>query len=278
MNKQDIITLWASFWIPREDVFLIMEKIMNLSSKDLFLLSDIDDGYVADIEWALQKRKSWRPLEYILWEAEFYGYTFFVNEHTLIPKNDTEILVEKTIEYIKNKNQKIALVDIWTGTGCIPISILKETREYISNIYAVDISPEALLTTRQNISLHWFDDKIEVFEWDLFTPLGTKEFDHLVVTANLPYILDDDFENIDQQVIDYEPHTALFGWEKTWFELYEKLVNQLQSVKAENIMLFIEIGFDQWDIVRDFCLQRNIFLQIYKDNWWIERCAHMQIR
>ncbi len=277
MNKQDIITLWASFWISADDALLILQKIMEISSKNLFLLNDIDDKYKDDIKSAFQQRKLGIPLEHILWETEFYGNRFFVSKDTLIPRNDTEILVEKAIEFIKQQ-KKISLADIWTGTGCIPISILKETWEYISNAFAVDISPEALTITKQNVSLHWLDDKIEVFQWDLFTPLENKKFHHLVVTANLPYILDNDIENMDKETIDYEPHLALFGGQETWFELYEKLVNQLQSVKAESITLFIEIGFDQGQIVRDFCNERNISLQIYKDNWWIERCVELQIR
>ena len=99
-----------------------------------------------------------------------------------------------------------------------------------------------------------------------------------MVTANLPYIKDNDFDNIDQSVIYHEPHSALFGWDQTGFELYEKLVSQLDSVVSESITLFIEIGFDQADIVRDFCERQKIDFEIYRDNWGVERCVKMKIR
>lgn len=277
MNKQDIITLWASFDIPRDDVFLMIQNIMNISAKDLFLLSDIDDTYVPRIKNVFQDRQSGIPLEYILWETEFYGHRFLLNKNTLIPKNDTEVLVEKTIEYISSQTNTYTLVDIWTWTGCIPISVLKKSWENIPKAYAVDISSDVLDIAKQNISLHWLNNKIDIFEGDLFAPLQEKVFTHLVVTANLPYILDNDLENIDKQVLDHEPHLALFWGKKTWFELYEKLVRQLQDIQAESIILFIEIGFDQWKIVRDFCKKQQIDFNIYKDNGWIERCVQMKI-
>ena len=277
MKKQDIMTLWASYWIPRDDVFLIVQKVMRVSSKDLFLLDTIDVKHICEIERIFSERKSWTPLEYILWESEFYGHVFFVNKHTLIPKNDTEVLVEKAIDYISTQNKKITLIDIWTGTWCIAISVLKSSSDSISNAYAIDVSSNTLEVTRKNIYSHWFENKIEAVEWSLFTPLQDKDFDHLVVTANLPYVKNDDFENIDSQVIDYEPHLALFGWKKTGFELYEKLISQLQQVQAESIILFIEIGFDQWGVVRDFCNKQKINFKIYTDNAWVERCVEMKI-
>ena len=277
-NKQDIITLWASSWIPRDDVFLMIQSVMSISSKDIFLLDDIDEKYIPEIQEMFQKRKSWIPLEYILWEAEFYGYRFFVTSDTLIPRNDTEVLVEKAIEYIKSQNNNVSLVDIWTGTGCIPISILKEIWDKIDKSYAIDISPLALSIAEKNKHAHELSQSIELLGWDLFIPLQDIQFKDLVATANLPYILDDDFENIDDSVAEHEPHRALFGWKQTGFELYEKLIGQLQSISADSIILFIEIGFDQWQIVRDFCKTKDISFQIYKDNGWIERCVEIKIR
>lgn len=293
MKKQDIITLWISHDIKRDDVFLMLQNILDISSKELFLLDDIPADKIPDIKKAFSKYSEGMPLEYIIWETEFYGYKFFVSEDALIPRNDTEVLVEKAVEYINNLTpnpsptrrgeQNITLVDVWTGTGCIPISIYKQSGDNIKQCFAIDISPAAVKVAEKNAEFHNLQDKIEFFHGDLLTSsssflLQEGGTTHLVVTANLPYIKDNDFENIDERVNHHEPHLALFWWPDTGFELYEKLVSQLQSIKAHDITLFIEIGFDQWDIVRDFCIKQKINFEIYRDNWWIDRCVQMKIR
>jgi len=208
MKKQDIINLWASLDIPTDDTLLIIQKIMGISSKELFLVYDIDDSYIADIKSAFQQIQSGIPLEYMFGEAEFYGYKFFVNKHTLIPRNDTEILTQKTIEHIKSQAENVSLVDVGTGSWCIGISVYKNLNNKISHTILIDISEQALEVTRKNITLYWYTKNIDTLSWDLFSPLLREPFSNLVVTANLPYIKDNDFDNIDQSVIYHEPHSA----------------------------------------------------------------------
>ena len=278
MKKQEIIQFWISLDILKEDIFLMLQKALNISSKELFFLDTIPQEDILKIKKMFHLKNTGIPIEQILWETDFYGYIFFLNEHTLIPKNDTEVLVEKAIEYIKWQNKKMSLVDVWTGTGCIPMAILKQLPGEILESYGIDISPQALAIAKKNSAFHWLLEKLILIEWDLFAPLQDKVFKNLVVTANLPYILDGDFDNMDYEVVNNEPHTALFGWPETGFELYEKLIAQLQSVKAETIILFIEIWFDQSCIMRDYSKRNNIEFHVYKDNAWVERCVEMKIR
>ena len=282
MKKQDIITLWVSHDIKRDDVFSVLQNILDISAKELFLLDDIWDDKVSEIKKAFLKYSEGMPLEYIIWETEFYGYKFFVSQDTLVPRNDTEVLVEKAVELIDTQKE-ISLVDVWTGTGCIPISIYKQSGDNIKQCFAIDISPAALKVAEKNRAFHDLADNIEFFHGDLLIPPPTPLLQeggatHLVVTANLPYIKDNDFKNIDDSVNHHEPHLALFGGPETGFELYERLINQLQNIKADTITLFIEIGFDQWDVVRDFCMKQDIEFEIYRDNGGIERCTQMKIR
>jgi len=279
MKKSDIISLGLSYWIVQSDISKLLEKILEISSKDLFFLSEINEKYFWKIEEVFLEIHSGKPLEHILEYADFYGYTFYVTPSTLIPKNDTEVLVEKTIEYLQRHKESVSLVDIWTGTGCIPISIYKEISKKIDSVFAIDISKDALVVAEKNAKIHWVEERVELLQWDLFSPLLKQKIPHLVITANLPYIKDADFKNIDTKVMAHEPHLALFGGEKTWFELYEKLIIQLQNyASAKTLVLFIEIGFDQWEIAKKYLDTLWVLYEIFHDNGWIDRCIKIQLK
>jgi len=145
-----------------------------------------------------------------------------------------------------------------------------------------------LEVSKINIKKHNLEDKVIQLHWDLLSsfililnkksilsPLQEGGID-LIITANLPYIKDWDFENMDEETIKFEPDLALYWWEKTGFELYEKLIHQilkLQSINnIETIVLFIEIWFDQKEIAISFLEKLNLKFEIFKDNWGIDRC------
>jgi len=126
MNKQEIINFWLKLWISQNNILRILEKITGLDKNQLFLSDKIDDKFIKKIEEYFSRLVSGEPIEYILKNAEFFNYNFFVDYRVLIPRNDTEIMVLESVKEIeKNNNEKI-LIDVWTGSSCIPISILKE--------------------------------------------------------------------------------------------------------------------------------------------------------
>jgi len=153
----------------------MLQKVLNISSKELFFLDTIPQEDILKIKKMFHLKNTGIPIEQILWETDFYGYIFFLNEHTLIPKNDTEGLVEKAIEYIKWQNKKMSLVDVWTGTGCIPMAILKQLPGEILESYGIDISPQALAIAKKNSAFHWLLEKLILIEWD-YLPLFKIRF------------------------------------------------------------------------------------------------------
>lgn len=180
---------------------------------------------------------------------EFYSIPFYVDKRVLIPRNDTELLVDKVLKEIR---EDITLIDIWTWSGAIPIAIVKNSE--ISKVFALDISLEALEVAKINLEINKVQDKIQLFHSDLlevFLYWKLKiETSNIIITANLPYIKNGDIENMDKEVLENEPHIALFWWEKTGFEMYERLIKQvfeLKKIFQSNISLFIEIGFDQYE-------------------------------
>lgn len=181
----------------------------------------------------MKKRAIGYPLAYIVGHKYFYGYDFVVNEHTLIPRPDTEMMVEHVVEHIAEGD---TLIDIGTGSGCIPISILKELekKEIHIECSASDISKEALGIAQQNAKKHKVN--VEFKTGSLFEPF--KEIKHkdanLYITANLPY-LDESWYN-ESPSIQFEPKTALVAKEEGT-ALYKELFKQLVDLQVTATIL-----------------------------------------
>jgi len=271
-----------------KNINLIIQKITGLTKGQLFLNPKIDQKFNKEIDDSINRLKHWEPIEYIINNAEFYSLDFFIDNRVLIPRNDTEVMVDRAIESIIKYKKNITLMDVWTWSSCIAISILKNT-DLVDNTYVTDISKKALEVSKINIEMYDFWGRIKQIEWDLIKPLLTspsqgrnsyKLNTNLVITANLPYIKNNDFWNMDKETIKYEPDTALYWWKKTGFELYEKLINQCIELKKKydlnSIILFIEIGFDQKEICENYINKIWLKYEIFKDNSDIERCVKIE--
>jgi len=330
MKKQQIINFWLKLGISQNNILKVLGKITGLDTNQLFLNDEIDDSLIEEIEEKFSRLVSGEPIEYIINKAEFYGLEFYVDSRVLVPRNDTEVMVDKVVESIKLKveskkdflnfwfnnwklfesqsligpifkgielnnlkNLDIILIDIWTGSWCIPISILKNLSTAESSLlktFAIDISNDVLEITKINIKKHNLEDKIELIKSDLLESFGQIQdlplqkncrgescvLSNIIITANLPYIKNWDFENMDEETITFEPDLALYWGEKTGFELYEKLIFQIFELKnsynVKNIILFIEIWFDQKQIAINFLKKQNLKFEIFKDNGGIDRC------
>lgn len=183
----------------------------------------------------------------ILGHKEFRGLDFYVNKNVLIPRPETELMVENAIEEMKKINKEIILVDVGTGSGCIPISILKSGIPNKISTYALDISGEALRIARKNIIRH--NVKINLIHSNLLTSflssssfLSSLSLHHFIITANLPYLTESQFKS--EKSIQKEPKKALISDNKDGLEIYEKLLKQIQQLKNEKT-IFLEIDPSQ---------------------------------
>ncbi len=256
----------------------MLQKITGLNKEQLFLSKDIKltSWQQKEYDSCIIRFENWEPLEYILEQAEFYGEQFFVDNRVLIPRNDTEIMVDRAI-----LEQADVYIDVGTWSGCIPISIMQNSQQDFKQVYALDISKKALEVAEINIKNNNLEGTIKLLESDLLEKILEKNIQNkqIIITANLPYIKQDDFENMDESVYLNEPKQALYGWQDTGFELYEKLIWQCQEVAEiwNNIVLFIELGFDQKYICEDFLRTQGLRYKIFKDSGWVERCAKIKI-
>lgn len=190
-----------------------------------------------NLEEALKRLEKGEPVQYIVGDVDFYGNIIKVNKNVLIPRRETEELVEKTMEYISNlfPNQKINILDIGTGSGCIPITLKKHFPK--SNVSAVDISKEALKVAVDNSLSNSVD--INFIHSNLFENVSGKY--HCII-SNPPYIKED--EEIMDVVKNNEPHLALYAPNEGLY-FYEEILKEAYKYLEEKFIIAFEIGETQ---------------------------------
>lgn len=205
---------------------------------------DITQDAQKEYEIAVQKRAEHIPLQYIIGEQEFMGLRFKVNSIVLIPRQDTETLVEQVLKIVK---PGMKVLDLCTGSGCVLISVLKNAPELTG--MGSDISKTALLVAKENAKLHEVDA-----EWvrsDLFDNI-TETFD--VIMANPPYIPTGEILSLMPEVRDFEPENALDGG-ADGLDFYRKIAGQVKDYLNPGGYVYMEIGYDQGEAVSE--LMRN---------------------
>lgn len=189
-----------------------------------------------DMNIAIKELESGIPVQYIVGNVDFYGYTFKVNKNTLIPRFETELLVEKTIKYInKYFNNEIKILDIGTGSGCIAITLNKLLDN--SRVTAVDISKNALDVARENNKINNTD--VNFIESDVFSNINDK---YDIIISNPPYISYD--EDIMDVVYNNEPHMALYADDNGLY-FYDKILMECRKYLNDRFFIAFEIGYKQ---------------------------------
>lgn len=206
---------------------------MDLREEDIIYLKKYlqEERY----EDGIRLLKEGKPVQYIVGNVDFYGNIINVNENTLIPRFETELLVQKTIKYIREYfNKKVSILDIGTGSGCIAITLRKELD---CNVDGVDISTGALEIAKENNKINNTD--VNFYESDVFSNVSCK---YDVIISNPPYIAYD--EEIMDIVYNNEPHTALFA-DNNGLYFYDKILSECESYLNEKFIIAFEIGYKQ---------------------------------
>ncbi|HSR89434.1 MAG TPA: peptide chain release factor N(5)-glutamine methyltransferase [Candidatus Udaeobacter sp.] len=218
------------------------------------------------------QRKHGYSVAAIIKHKEFYGLDFSVNKYTLIPRPDTEIMVDKAIAEINKIDKKIILIDVGTGSGCIPISIRKTLVNKNINTIAIDISKEALKIARKNAKNHSTD--INFYQGNLLRPIiqtikSTASDSEIIITANLPYLTEKQFQT--EPSIWREPKNALVA-KNNGLALYEELLQQIKLAQI-SASIFLEIDPSQSEeiikIIKQYLPDSNI--EIKKDLAGLDR-------
>jgi release factor glutamine methyltransferase len=245
---------------PRLSSELLISHALKIKRLDIYLqydrqLTDDETGLVREL---LKRRAAHEPVQYITGRTEFYGLIFNVDRSVLIPRSDTEILVEKAIELIGKREVKI--FEIGTGSGCIAVSVAKNCPN--AEITACDISDEALKTAVLNAKLNSVEDRIKFVRLDFLKDKPMGKFD--LIISNPPYIEKTVLETLGLQVRKYEPAAALTdGGDGLAF--YRRINDTAQDILEKDGLIILEIGYDQAEKVIDIYKKSFRNINILKD-------------
>ena len=223
---------------------LILEHVCHISSYEISTGKDTKISAIEqlEIERVVASLKEYKPIQYILGETEFFGLTFSVNQSVLIPRPETEELVELILKNHPEENLKI--LDIGTGSGCIAISLAKNMPS--ATVYAIDISEDALFTAKENAIRNQVE--IQFYRQDILSDNVIAKARHCtehsldIIVSNPPYVTPKEKSEIQDNVIKYEPHTALFVPQDNPLLFYERIADIGHSLLNKSGSLYFEIN------------------------------------
>ena len=248
---------------PDLDAWYLLQMVCKIERSFFYLHEDeeILPEEQREYEIAVKKRAERIPLQYIIGEQEFMGLNFKVNSNVLIPRQDTETLVEEALKICR---PGMKVLDLCTGSGCIIISILKNAPGVMG--VAADISKQALLVAKENGKAYELD--IEWIRSDLFDHISAK-FD--LIVSNPPYIPTKDIAGLMPEVRDFEPFDALDGHEDGLY-FYRKIIAESEKYLNSEGSLYLEIGYDQGEAVSDLMKQAGYTeVEVVKDLAHLDR-------
>jgi release factor glutamine methyltransferase len=228
------------------DADILLAHILNCERKDLFLLHEhsVTNTLAQKYMELIERRKNDEPIAYIVGHKEFWGMDFQVNDSTLIPRPDTETIIESVLQHFQDANSNYNILDLGTGSGCLIITLAKLFPN--STYTAVDLNIKALKTAQKNATNLLNNNNINFIESNWFEKLKNKKYD--IIVANPPYI--DPNTTLDKTVQYYEPHKALFA-ENNGLADYQTIALQMKDFLSGKGLAFFEIGIDQAPLVAD---------------------------
>ena len=248
----------------RLDSELLLSKTLNKNREDILINLDekINQRYFSKYKELIFRRSQNEPIAYILEEKEFWSKNFFVSSDTLIPRPETELMVEILVKIFKEK--KISILDIGTGSGCILISLLSELKN--SKGIGIDISQRALRIAKKNSEKHTMQSRIKFLNKSLDSKFNQK-FD--LIVSNPPYIKSSEIKNLKEDIRKYEPRIALDGG-NDGLDLIKKVIYKTRYILKVKGMLALEIGNEQLKKVSEILKKKNFKIEYsikdYKDN------------
>ncbi|MBQ7287835.1 MAG: peptide chain release factor N(5)-glutamine methyltransferase [Candidatus Gastranaerophilales bacterium] len=240
--------------IDEREADYILSYELNIPITDIpFSTLDLSKKQYNSIIKKIKLRCRHMPITKIFKKAYFYGVEFVINEHVLSPRFDTELLVEKALEYIKPNDR---VLDLCTGSGCVAISIAKNVDAYVE---ASDISKKALKVAKKNIKVH--GAKVEAYQSNMFDKVQGK---FNVIVSNPPYIESEVVTTLENEVKEYDPLIALDGG-VDGLDFYREIANKIKNYLLDDGILLMEIGYNQGDAVREIFKSVATNIEIVKD-------------
>tara|TARA_B100000401_G_scaffold26578_1_gene15935 strand:+ start:1271 stop:2113 length:843 start_codon:yes stop_codon:yes gene_type:complete len=274
MNIQEAVNIAANILkdsnvkTPHLDSELILSKVIKQNRKYILLNfnKDMNKNHLRDFKKLIHRRKKGEPVAYLTNYKEFWRHRYFVNKDVLIPRPDTEILVEETLK-IYNKTKKLKFLDIGTGSGCLMLSILKERKNFFGT--GIDISKKALKVARFNAKLQHLVNRVKFYNSDI-DKFFIGKYD--LILSNPPYIKEFDLKYLDRDIALYEPNIALNGGFDGFSEI-TKVIDKASYLIKKNGRLILEIGCHQRNETIKKLKNKKFYInKIIKDYGNNDRC------
>ncbi|MBI9072825.1 MAG: peptide chain release factor N(5)-glutamine methyltransferase [Melioribacteraceae bacterium] len=255
---------------------LLLADILECKRLDLYLQFEkpLANKEIDKYRDYISRRGDFEPLQYVIGNVEFYGYKFKVSPDVLIPRQETETLIETVIDLINN-DQHLSILDIGTGSGNIPICIAKGFKN--SSVISIDISENAIKIANQNVIDHELSERVKIFKRDIFvdTKEGAAKFD--VIISNPPYVSITEYKTLQKEIINFEPKNAVTD-NNDGYLFYNRICQIAPKLLNKDGYLFFETGEGQSEGVKKI-LEQNGFRNISsrKDYLDIERVIFGQL-
>ncbi len=248
---------------PRLNAELLLSHVVGLKRIELYTQFEkiVAKEQLDRLHDLVKRAGQHEPIAYIIGRTEFYSLQLYVTPDCMIPRPETELLVERAIEFLRKRSSRHFVCDLGTGSGCIAIAIARNYPD--ADITATDISEAALKIAAKNIEKYQLGDRIRLLCGDLFDPIMSQpdvdEFD--LIVCNPPYVSAVEFEKLDKTIKDYEPKLALYAGEDG-LDICRRIVKKVDQLLKSDAALMLEVGYNQGQAVRELLEQAKCFSEI----------------
>jgi release factor glutamine methyltransferase len=253
---------------PRLSAELLLSYVLALKRIDLYTQFDkqVPQDQLDKLHELVKRAGLYEPVAYLTGKTEFYSLELDITADCMIPRPETELLVQRAIEFLRTRSGVQYVCDLCTGSGCIAVAIAKNSPDAL--ITATDISAAVLEVAARNVEKHGLKEQVRLLCGDLFEPviqqLDVSQFD--LIVCNPPYVSISEYENLDKNIKDYEPQFALLAGEDG-MDVYRKIFEKVDDFLKPGAALMLEIGYAQGSAVRELLEQTGAFgeVKIEKD-------------
>jgi len=248
---------------PRLSAELLLSNVLGAKRIDLYTQFEkvVGAEHLKKLHDLVKRCAAQEPLGYLIGQTEFYSLDIKVTPDCMIPRPETELLVEKAIDFVRKREGKQFVCDLCTGSGCIAVAIAKNCPN--AHIIATDICDSALAVAAENIANHNLGERVTLLCGKLFAPiidgLDNTEFD--LIVCNPPYVSSAEYEVLNKNVRDYEPKHALFAG-ADGLDIYRRIAERVDEFLKPDATLMLEIGYAQGSAVRELLEQCSVFAEI----------------
>ncbi|MBN1507605.1 MAG: peptide chain release factor N(5)-glutamine methyltransferase [Sedimentisphaerales bacterium] len=249
---------------PRLSAELLLSSVLELKRIELYTQYNrvLEEEHLARLRELVKRAGRHEPIAYLVGKTEFYSLEFEVTPDCLIPRPETELLAQRSIEFLRQRPGPRQVCDLCTGCGPIAVAVARNVPD--AKVIATDISAPALAVAARNVEKHKLQDRVELRQGDLFDPLIAQLDQFDLIVCNPPYVSSAEYEELEKNVKDYEPRIALYGGEQG-LDVHRRIAERATEFLKADGALLLEIGHKQGPPVRKLLELTGSFQNIQTD-------------